>query len=405
MYAFFIGTIPFILSNKLSITGAIFESVSGWTTTGLSVMDVETTPNIFLFYRSLMQYCGGLGFVLLMLLFSSGSSAMELFSAEGHPDKLEPNLKTTSRVIMKIYLGFTLLGVVLYAVLGMPLFDAINHAMCALSTGGFSTKTDSIGYYQSLPIEVVTILLMLVGTTNFAILALLLKRNFKKLIRISEMRFFFVLLIVIIPLITFMGFYGLYNSLSESLRIAIFQTVSALSTTGFSTVEFDNWKPGMVFIIIIMMLIGGGAGATAGGIKFSRIYVLYKSLSFNIKSRFMPENAVNTEYIFKPQGKVYLSSKYVVEVSRFIFAYMIIFFIGTTMLTFAGIPIEKAMFEFASSIGTVGISIGVTGVDASSYTLFVQIVGMIMGRLEIFIVLISILAIIKKLRRSVKNTE
>lgn len=397
MYAFLIGTTPFLLSDQLGFVGALFESVSGWTTTGLSVMDVEATPNIFLFYRSFMQFCGGLGFVMLMLLFASGSSAMELFSAEGHPDKLEPNLRSTAKTMMFIYLGFTASGTVLYMLFGMNWFDAINHAMTALSTGGFSTRVDSIGYYQSLPIELITFILMLLGTTNFAILALLIKGDFKKFSRIGEMKFLFMLLIIAIPAIAFAGTYEVYSSFNESLRISAFQAISALSTTGFSTVTYDTWHPNMLFVMILLMLVGGGAGSTAGGIKFSRVYVLCKSLTHSLKTKFIPERSVNEDYIYKPQGKVYLTPKYVLEITRFAFAYIIIYMIGTLLITFAGVPIDKAMFEFASSLGTVGLSIGLTGVGTSSYILIVEIFGMILGRLEIFIVLISLISIFKKL--------
>lgn len=403
IYAFLIGAVPFLIANKLGFIGSVFESVSGWTTTGLSVIDVEITPKIFLFYRSFMQFCGGLGFVLLMLIFTSGNDAMRLFSAEGHTDKLEPNLKSTARIIMIIYLGFTISGMLLYMIFGMNWFDALNHSMAALSTGGFSTKVDSIGYYHSIPIEVITMVLMLLGTTNFAILALIFKKDLRKLTRIGEMKFLFVLLILAIPGIAFAGTYSIYSTFCESFWKVTFQAISALSTTGFSTVTYDKWKPSMLFIMIVLMIIGGGAGSTAGGIKFSRIYVLFKSFMFSIKSKFMPERLVNEDYIYKPQGKVYLKPKYVLDISWFVFIYIVLYVFGTLLLTFGGVPLDIAMFEFASSLGTVGLSIGLTGTSTTSYILIIEIFGMILGRLEIFMVIVSIVSIIRKSANSISN--
>ncbi len=403
IYAILLGSMPFVISGQLDFVKALFETVSGWTTTGLSVMDVASLPRIFNFYRGFMQFCGGLGFVLLMLIFASGKNAMELFSAEGHSDKLEPNLRSTAKIMMFIYLGFNFLGFIAYMIFGMPWFDSMFNSMTALSTGGFAITPLSIADYHSLPIEVITILLMLVGTTNFAILALLIKGKFKKFFKIGETRFFAILLLIMSFVVTFGGLFGLYNSFGESFRLAFFQIVSGLSTTGFSTIDFNSWKPHMLFIVIIAMLIGGGAGSTAGGIKYTRIYAMFKSFIFGIKKRFMPERAVNEIAIYKPEGKVYLSNKYMSEIGRFIFTYMIIYFLGTYLLMLGGIPLDKAMFEFASSLGTVGLSVGVTNVGTSNYILIIEMIGMLLGRLEIFIVLVSIMAVMNKVFRKGKS--
>ena len=152
----------------------------------------------------------------------------------------------------------------------------------------------------------------------------------------------------------------------------------------------------MLLIVIISMIIGGGAGSTAGGIKYTRIYALYKSFVFNLRKKFMPERTVNEAYIHKTEGKVYLSNGIMEEVGRFTFVYMVIYFIGVIMLTFADIPLDKAMFEFASALGTVGLSIGVTAPGTSNYVLIIEMIGMLLGRLEIFIVLVSVVAVISK---------
>lgn len=396
IFAFVMGGLPFFISGQLDPLRSIFESTSGWTATGMTMLDVTKTPYIFLFYRSLMQLLGGIGFVLLMLMFASGTEAMELFSAEGHPDKLEPNLIDTARFMMAIYIGFTAVGVLLYMICGMPWFDAICHSMAALATGGFSTQPDSIAHYNSVAIEAVTIVLMLLGGTNFAILSLLIKGKWKKLSKIGEMHFLIVLLIIFIPLFAFLGVNSVYRSFGESLRISVFQTVTALTSTGFTITSFNNWHPGMIMSIIMLMLIGGGAGSTAGGIKYSRVYILYKSFIFRLRERFLPERSVQNLTVYSSNGKTTITSKRLLQIHHFTLVYIATFFVGSLLLTFTGMPLDTAMFEFSSSLGTIGLSTGATSVESGSFVLIVQIFGMLLARLEVYVVYVFFAAGIRK---------
>ncbi len=277
------SAIPFMISQDLSFTQAYFEAVSGWTTTGLSVMDVESTPHIFLIYRSIMQFFGGVGIVLVMLSALSSTFGMRLYNSEGHSDRILPNLIKSSRMILSIYLGYVIAGTILYVIAGMPIFDAINHSIAALSTGGFSTKLESIGFYNNVYIELITIILMILGTISFATHLLLVKRKFKEILKIGEIRFMFLILGITIPLITFVSLKDLYGGLYKGARVALFEIVSALSTTGFSTVVYNNWPSFAIFIMIILMIMGGGAGFTSGGIKLYRVYLMMKQLGWSIK--------------------------------------------------------------------------------------------------------------------------
>lgn len=401
-YGFLVSTIPFVIFGQLTFVQALFESVSGWTTTGLSVMDVTITPRIFLFYRSFMQFCGGLGFVMLMVMFIQGKQSMNLFNAEGHPDKLVPNLKKTARTIFMMYLFFLVTGTFLYIIFGMEPFDSINHAMATLSTGGFSTKTDSIGAYNSLAIEIITIVLMIIGTTNFAVLLLIMKRKFERVLCVSEIRFMLGLLLVSVPLTALILFSKLYMSVSESMRTALFNVVSALSTTGFSTMSYSNWPPSSIGILILLMLIGGGMGSTAGGIKLNRIYLLLRATVENIRKRLNPARNVTAPSYYKAQGKVPIDNNIIIDTVGFISCYITIYIIGTLLITVtANTSLTEAMFEFASSLGTVGLSIGLTGPTTGASTLIVQIIGMILGRLEIFIVLTGIYSGISVLKKTI----
>ncbi|OGO87101.1 MAG: cation transporter [Clostridiales bacterium GWF2_36_10] len=398
-YGFIAGAIPFMISGKLSFIQALFEAVSGWTTTGLSVMDVSVTPHIFLFHRSFMQFCGGLGFVMVMIMFVQGKQSMNLYNAEGHPDKLMPNLKKTVWSIFLMYVSLLFAGTIIYILLGMNPFDSIIHAMSALSTGGFSTKVDSIGAYHSLAIEAFTIILMLVGTTNFAVLLLLTKRKFKQAQRVSEIRFLTILLAIFVPILSLSLFYGIYLTAGESFRVSLFNVISALSTTGYSTTVYTNWPPFAIGILIILMLIGGGLGSTAGGIKLSRVYIILRTTFDNIRKRMSPEHCVEVPYYYKAQGKTPIDRNLASDITGFIASYLGIFAIGSLLLTvISNCSLTDAMFEFASSLGTVGLSIGLTGPTTGTATLIVEIFGMILGRLEIFIVLIGIYSGISMLK-------
>lgn len=396
------GALPFLFSGKLGFVQALFESVSGWTTTGLSVLDVSQAPKIFLFHRGFMQYCGGLGFILMMLLFVQGKQAMNLYSAEGHPDKLMPSLGKTAWTIFLMYLLFLVCGVVAYVLCGMPVFDSIIHAMCALSTGGFSTDADSIGAYGSVPVEAVTIALMLIGTTNFAVLLLLLRGKLRRAARVSEVRFMLVLLVVTVPPVALSLLSGLYMSLGESLRTSLFNVVSALSTSGFSTMSYSDWPPFAVGVMIVLMLVGGGIGSTAGGLKMTRVYLLSRIVGQNLRQRLTPARCVHVPQYTRAQGRMPIDAPVVGDTVGFVGCYLLVYVIGSLLLTAtANCSLTEAMFEFASSLGTVGLSIGITHPGTNAATLLIEIAGMLLGRLEIFIVLIGVYSGFVSLRRCV----
>ncbi|MEL1135301.1 potassium transporter TrkG [Desulfitobacterium sp. THU1] len=391
LYGFVTGALPFVLSKQLTFVQALFEAVSGWTTTGLSVMDVTKTPQIFLFHRAFMQFCGGLGFVMVMIIFIREKQSMNLFSAEGHPDKLMPNLTKTAQTIAGMYLAFLGIGTFAYRLAGMNLFDGMVHAMCALSTGGFSTKLNSIGEYNSFSIELITIVLMLIGTTNFAVLQLLTKGKLRRAFRVSEVKFMLLLLAIFIPVTAFSLSHSLNISIGEGIRRAAFDVTSALSTTGFSTMSYTVWPPFAIGILTLLMLVGGGIGSTAGGIKLTRVYLMIRTTYINVCKRLFPARKITVSYYNKAQGKSLIDSTLIADTTGFISCYLSIFIAGSLLLTLtANCSLTEAMFEFASALGTVGLSIGITGPSTNTATLVIEMLGMIFGRLEIFIIFIGI---------------
>jgi trk system potassium uptake protein TrkH len=401
--AIIFSAIPFIISGQLNFTQAIFEATSGLTTTGLSVVDVTKISHIFLLWRSIMQFFGGAGIAVVMLAAIIGPYGFGLYNAEARSDKLLPHIAKSAKLIMVIYSGYILAGTILYIVVGMNWFDAINHSIAAVSTGGFSTKFGSIGEYQSLPIELITIILMILGTINFAAHYVLLKGEIKKFFKIGEIRFMFFLLAVSIPIASFLSLINLFESMGKSIRVGVFEFVSALSTTGFSTVPYTNWDDFSVFIMIALMVIGGGAGSTAGGLKLYRAYILVKSLIWNLKEFLLPKNSVRQNYIYRPDGKYYVSKEHILEVSNFATLYFIIYILGVSILIFNGYTIKESMFEFASSLSTVGLSIGVTSPDAPIAVLWTQIVGMFFGRLEFFVIFFAIIKIFKDIKFTLRQ--
>ena len=398
-WSMLVGAIPFFVGGRLTFVQALFEAVSGWTTTGLSVMDVVVTPHIFLFHRSFMQFCGGLGFVMMMVMLVQDKQSMNLYNAEGHPDKLLPNLKKTAQTICLMYNGFLAVGTFAYWLAGMGVFDALLHAMCALSTGGFSTKLNSIGEYGALSIEMITIVLMLIGTTNFAVLLLLVKGKWRRVINVSEVRFMFLLLLIFVPMTAWSLATGLNMGFGEGFRHALFNVASALSTTGYSTMSYTSWPPFAIGILIIMMLIGGGIGSTAGGVKMARVYLILRIAMQNVRKRLLPTRNVDAPYYFKAQGKTPIDMTLAMDTIGFAVCYLGLFIIGALLITItAGCSLTESIFEFASALGTVGLSIGITAPSTGAATLIVEMFGMILGRLEIFIVLIGVVSLKQNLQ-------
>ena len=389
-----LSALPFHLSGLLSFRNSLFESVSGWTTTGLSVVDVSRTPAIFLMWRSLMQFAGGAGLAIVMLSAILGPHGRGLYQAEGRTEQLLPNVKRSAKTVMMIYSGYTAAGAVLYMTAGMTPFDSINHALSALSTGGFSTRVASIGYYDSVFIQAVTMVLMLLGSTNFATHYVLLRGKFRAVTRNGELRTTVVLLAIFVPIVLACVVSPLHP-FTKAVGISLFETISALSTTGYSTVSYNDWPGLAVACLVVLMLVGGGICSTAGGIKQYRIYILVKSVVWEIKSHLLPRTAVRENYIWKGESKFYVSHEHIKEIGIFFFIYMSTYIMGVLIFLAHGYPFRESLFEFASALGTVGLSSGLTEAGMPSGVLWTEIAGMFLGRLEFFVIIYSLVKIIR----------
>lgn len=400
LWGFFIGALSFWLLCQLTPVQALFESVSGWTTTGLSVMDVEAQSRLILFYRSFMQYCGGLGFLLMMAMLIQNRQSAALYAAEGHADWLVPNLMATARTILKIYLLFLAGGILAYMLAGVTFFDALCTTMCALSTGGFANYGASVGHWHSAAISLITIVLMIAGTTNFLILALLLKGRFRRVSRITEVRLGAVILVIATAGISLLLMDAFGLAWPAALLESLFEAVSALSTSGFSLMSYTGWPPAAIGIMIVLMLCGGGLGSTAGGIKLFRVAIASRLVTNRIMKKADPARQVLTPSITTPQRTGAISDSQFKDAAGFILLYLVIFLTGSILLAAsAGCSMQDAFFEFASSLGTVGLSVGVTSAAASAGTLLIEITGMILGRLELFLVFTALITLGRRLFR------
>lgn len=383
-------SLPFFISGNYTFAQSVFETTSGWSTTGLSIVNVEKAPKILLMYRSVLQFFGGIGIVLVMSTILAGSGGMQLFNAEGHSDRLVPNLLESARAILLIYSGIILSGIILYMLLGMDWFDSINHSIAAVSTGGFSTRAASIAYYNSPAIELVTILLMILGNIGFASHILLFRGQFRKYVAHDEFLFFAFLLAVTIPAAAFLLLKQFALTMGESFRVAAFQVVSALTTTGFQTVPtFNDWSPALTALMIALMLIGGGIGSTAGGIKQYRVIAMLRTVFWTIRDLLAFPGEVHYDRMVRPLGDEAMDYRAKTQISSFVALYLAVYGIGVFALCALGASLPDAMFEFSSALGTVGLSRGIMVADAQSAVLWIGSFGMFFGRLEMFVVLIA----------------
>jgi len=396
-YCFFLGAMPFMIGHKLNFIQALFESVSGYTTTGLTVVIPEQLESIYLLHRTLTQYAGGFGLVLMLLIVVKDSSANNLYSSEGHVEKFMPSIQRTSRAIFYTYNILIIVGTLGFMLLGMNIFESFCHATCSLFTGGFSPKNLGIAYYNSVPISMWSVLLMFLGSINTVVILMMVKGKFKQASKNSELNFLITLIVssIIISIISLLVFSN--ESISTSIYYAICNIVSAFSTCGNFYNDLSIMPQMFVTIIIIGMIIGGCAGSTTGGIKVFRLLVLVKSMINNFKIRTSSQHRVLTTNIEDSSGTTIITDDVVKDSLSFIGYYFIILLVGTFLLMFScQCSLIEGLFEFSSSLGGVGLSIGLTGPSTSAITLIIEMIGMILGRLEIFGLLIGIYYIIKK---------
>ena len=386
----FFGMLPYLITGQIpGVANAFFETVSGYTTTGATILDdIESLDHGILYWRSLTQWIGGMGIIVLAvaILPFLGIGGMQLFVAEAPGvsiDKLQPRIKETAQRLWQIYISFT---VVLFFILwaeGMDLFQAVNHAMTTFATGGFSTKNASIGYFESPLIQYTIILFMFISATNFTLTYFAINLNFKKVINNEEFRiyFFFIIILTLIVFLTLLGIDSSYAE--ETFRSALFSIVSIITTTGFTTVDFTGWTEFITILFFILMFFGASAGSTSGGIKIVRHVILLKN-SYNEIKKQLHQSAVFT--LKFNNNKV--PQSVVTNILAFMMLYVVIFSLGSIIMTILGVDFITSIGSVAATLGNVGPGIGEVGPSSNYNSIpnagkyFLSLL-MFIGRLEL----------------------
>lgn len=387
------GAIPFWLSGEIpSFTDALFETISGFTTTGASILnDVEILSRCHVFWRSFTHWIGGMGVLvfLLMIIPLSGGSHFNLMRAESpgpSVGKLVPKLKYTARILYLIYLAMTVLEAILLLFGGMEPFDAITITFGTAGTGGFGIRNDSLGSYSSYIQWIVTIFMILFGV-NFNAYYFIIYRKWKKAFSMEEVRYYILIILVAIAII-FANLLNTVNNIWDALRHASFQVASIITTTGYSTVDFDQWTQSSKCILVLLMFIGACAGSTGGGIKVSRIVILVKTVKKELNSYIHPKSIRKIKFEGKP-----VEHDVVRATNVYFITFMILFSASVFLVSFEGRDLVTTFTAVAATINNIGPGLEGVGPVQNFGTLqplskYVLMFDMLAGRLELFPLLI-----------------
>ena len=390
------GSLPFVFSSiELSITDSFFESMSGITTTGSTIIsDLENAPKGLLLWRAILQWLGGIGIIVmaitLMPIMNVGGMQLFKISSNDSSEKILPKSKEIALRLIYIYSGLTGLCAITYWIFGMGKFDSLTHSMTTIATGGFSNYNESIGYFNSLPIEISSMFFIILGSIPFITYIKFISGNKKIFLNDIQIKTF---LKIIIFTVIILSIYLLFsNQENFSLRSIFFNTISILSGTGYVNAEFDRWGSFPITLFLSLMFIGGCAGSTACGVKIFRIQILYLFILNQLKKIIYPKGVFVIKY-----GQSAVDEKFIASIISFIYFYIVIFFILTTLLSLTGLDFITAISGAATSISNVGPGLGpIIGPNGDFSSLpdlskWILTVGMILGRLELFAILVLFL--------------
>lgn len=389
------GALPFVIHGSIpSYTDAFFETMSGFTTTGASILNnIESLPHGLLFWRSVTQWLGGMGMIVLSLAILPvlGIGGMQLFVAEvpgPTKDKIHPRIRETAKRLWGIYVILTVVETGLLMIGGMTFFDAVCHSFTTMATGGFSTKQDSIAFYQSPYIQYVLTAFMFLAGMNFSLHYHYMHRNFKTVAKNDEFRFYtgmiiFFTIIIAVPLMI-----KQYAGPEQSFRASIFQVVSIVTTTGFVSADYESWGSFYQVLFFLLLFTGGCAGSTGGGIKVVRHQLLIKNSMLELRRLVHPRAVIPVRF-----NKISVPQEIIYNILAFFLFYIMIFVVGTLLMSLIGLDFMSAMGSVATSLGNVGPAIGSVGpvsnfahIDPAGKWILSFL--MLLGRLELFTVLI-----------------
>jgi len=390
------GSLPFIFSNvNFSFTNAFFESMSGITTTGSTIIsNLETMPKGILLWRAILQWLGGIGIIVmaitLMPIMNVGGMQLFKISNNDSSEKILPKSKEVALRLIYIYSSLTALCAISYKILGMSYFDSLTHSMTTIATGGFSNYNESIGFFNSFSIEISAMIFIILGSLPFIVYIKFLSGN--KSIFFSDIQIKTFLKIIFISIIILSIYLTINNSNQLNLRSIFFNVISILTGTGYVNAQFDEWGGFPLILFLVLMFIGGCAGSTTCGIKIFRIQILYSFISNQLKKIIYPKGVFVLKYNQSP-----VDNKFIASIISFIYMYLVIFFIITALLSLTGLDFITSISGAATSISNVGPGLGtIIGPNGNFSTLpdvskWILTLGMILGRLELFAILVLFL--------------
>ena len=390
------GSLPFVFSTvEFSFTNAFFESMSGITTTGSTIIsNLEDIPKGILLWRAILQWLGGIGIIVmaitLMPIMNVGGMQLFKISNNDTSEKILPKSKEIALRLIYIYSGLTALCAFSYKILGMNTFDSLTHSMTTIATGGFSNYNESIGFFDSLSIEISAMIFIISGSLPFIVYIKFLSGD--KKIFISDIQIKTFLKIIISSILVLSIYLGLVSSNQIDLRSVFFNVISILTGTGYVNARYDDWGSFPIIIFLGLMFIGGCAGSTTCGIKIFRIQILYSFISNQLKKIIYPKGVFVLKYNHNP-----VDDKFISSIISFIYMYLVIFFIITVLLSLSGLDFITAISGAATSISNVGPGLGsIIGPNGNFSSLpdiskWILAVGMILGRLELFAILVLFL--------------
>ena len=389
------GSLPFIFSElDLDFTDAFFESMSGITTTGSTILtDLDTAPKAILLWRAILQWLGGIGIILmaitLMPIMNIGGMQLFKISSNDNSEKILPKSKEVSLRLISIYSLLTLICAIFYKLFGMNYFDSLTHSMTTIATGGFSNYNESIGYFNNALIEINAIIFIILGSIPFIAYIKYLNGDKKIFYRDAQINFFIKTIIISVIIIFIFLLFKNYNSETFLLRQVVFNVVSILTGTGYVTANYSDWGGFPLIFFLVLMFIGGCAGSTACGLKIFRIHILYKFFVMQLKKYIYPRGVFVLKY-----GENVLNDKFISSVISFVFLYIIIFFTITALLSISGLDFITSVSGAATSISNVGPGLGGMIGPTGNFSLlpdfskWILSVGMILGRLELFAIIV-----------------
>lgn len=389
------GSLPYVISGAIpNFTNAFFETISGFSTTGSTIIaDIESMPHGVLFWRSMTQWLGGMGIIVLSLAILPvfGIGGMQLFMAEvpgPTPDRISPRIRQTAKALWGIYLMFTLSEIILLWIAGMGLFDAVCHSFATMSTGGFSTKQASVAYWSSPAIQYIVVLFMFLAGTNFALAYMAINGKFKTAIKDEEFKYY-GLFILVFTLVIFAGLQITGGSgIEQTFRDSLFQVVTVITTTGFITSDYLTWAPMLTIVLFGLFFFGASAGSTSGSIKIMRIVLLMKNSYHELRRIVHPNAVIPVKF-----NNQIVEPKIITNVLAFFVLYIVIFGISTTIFSFMEPDLNSAMGAVATSLGNIGPGLGNVGPVENFLHItpggkwFLSFL-MLLGRLELFTVLV-----------------